>query len=49
MTQREQLLADLKLLVGLIPEEVQGDTSYFASQRLYEFINHHAESETPIP
>lgn len=35
----DQLFADLKLLVGLIPVEVQNDDSYFAAQRLYALIN----------
>jgi hypothetical protein len=43
MTQSEQLRADLKLLVSLVPEEVQGDDSYYAAQRIYEFIDYHAE------
>lgn len=35
----DQLFADLKLLVGLIPAEVQNDASYYAAQRLYSLIN----------
>lgn len=41
MSEREQLMSDLKLLVQLIPEEIQDDISYFAANRLYDFIDHH--------
>jgi hypothetical protein len=36
---------DLKLLVSMIPEEVQGDGSYFAAQRLYELARHADEKK----
>ena len=45
MNQKEQLLADLRLLVQMIPEEKQGDDSYYAANRIYEFIYYHATEE----
>lgn len=42
-TEREILLDDLKTLVSAIPEEIQDDATYFASQRLLRFIENHSD------
>jgi hypothetical protein len=42
---RASLMSDLRLLVKAIPEEVQNDDTYYASDRLYQFIEHHADEE----
>ena len=44
MGQREQLLADLRTLTVLIPEEADTEEAGYARERLYEFIDYHAES-----
>lgn len=42
----QQLKADLKTLVGTIPEELQGEDTYNASNRLYDFIAQHASNDS---
>ena len=42
---RDQLSSDLELLVSAIPEEVRDEQTYYAANRLYDFIQYHtAES-----
>ena len=41
-TERERLMNDLRTLVEAIPQETQGDITYYASDRLWKFIDAHA-------